>query len=107
MPIALARRLRGLSVETVLPGFDDRGPSRGGGRAPGPMLDRAGGALYRSLWERAILDGPDWVLVDSFNEWHNGTEIEPSVEEGAAYLALTRREADRFQGQSRTKPARP
>lgn len=99
-PIPRARRLRCLSVETVVPGFDDHGPSRSAGRAPGPRLDRQKGALYQALWAQAIRDRPDWVLVDSFNEWHNGTEIEPSVEEGDRYLALTRREADRFRAAS-------
>lgn len=106
-PIALARRLHGLSVETVLPGYDDRGPNKSAGRAGGLLLDRQDGTLYRALWEQAIADGPDWILINSFNEWHNGTEIEPSVEMGDKYLTLTRQEADRFRGTTPRKPVGP
>ena len=32
---------------------------------------------------------PHWILITSFNEWHEGSEIEPSVEFGAPYLEIT------------------
>ena len=41
-------------------------------------------------------DNPDWVLINSFNQWHSGTEIEPSAELGDQYLTLTREAAVRF-----------
>ena len=91
------RRFAGLSVETVIPGYDDRLPGTLP-TAPSQVAVRHAGALYGALWQQALTDGPDWVLVNSFNEWHNGTEIEPSVEMGDGYLALTRQWADRFRG---------
>jgi len=36
----------------------------------------------------AIKADPDWVLITSWNEWHEGSEIEPSWEDGDAYLKL-------------------
>lgn len=100
LPLGQARYLHSLFVETVMPGFDERRPNAAAGRPPGAVLDRQGGALYRALWEQAIQDKPDWVLINSFNEWHNGTEIEPSAEEGDRFLTLTRAEADRFKGRA-------
>ena len=32
----------------------------------------------------------DWVLITSFNEWHEGSEIEPSVEWGDRFIDSTR-----------------
>ena len=47
---------------------------------PRPVTERWNGETYRVLWQEAIAAGPDWVLITSWNEWHEGTEIEPSVE---------------------------
>jgi hypothetical protein len=48
---------------------------------------------------------PDWVLVESFNHWEIGTEIEPSVQFGDQYLKLTAEYAARFKaGQGSPAP---
>ncbi len=39
---------------------------------------------------------PDGLLITSFNEWHEGTEIEPSVEFGKLYLRYCSRIASFF-----------
>lgn len=46
--------------------------------------------LPRASWGVATASQPHWVLVTSFNEWHEVSEIEPSVEFGDQYLELTR-----------------
>ena len=104
--VALAARSGRISVESVLPGYDARRPAPPGGRPAGMIVGRRAGGLYRALWEQALQDSPDWILVNSFNQWHNGTEIEPSVEMGGRYLALTRQYAQRFKSGSPT-PAGP
>jgi len=38
-----------------------------------------GGARYSRLWRYAALSGPDSVVVDSFNGWNEGTQIEPAA----------------------------
>lgn len=69
---------------TVVPGFDNRYVD------PKPAIrDREGGRLYERFWEAAVASDPDWILVCSWNEWHEGSEIEPSVELGDAYLKKT------------------
>jgi hypothetical protein len=83
-------RSRGLRfVPNAMPGYDDT-PLRGEGRA---TLHRRRGDFYRDSWKIAskFVDREQpFLFVTSFNEWHEGTEIEPSEEYGNRYLKLTR-----------------
>ena len=56
------------------------------GSEPRPVTDRWGGETYRVLWQEAIAAAPDYVLITSWNEWHEGSEIEASVEYGSRIL---------------------
>jgi hypothetical protein len=79
---------------TVIPGYDERlVPGR-----PGMVLERKDGETYRKVWENAIAANPDWILITSFNEWYEGSEIEPSEEYGDKYLEMTAEYAARFKG---------
>jgi len=99
--VALADRRGRLATVTVIPGYDDTKI-----RKPGLAVGRSGGRLYGGLWEAAIAADPAWVLVTSFNEWHEGSEVEPSAEDGRMYLELTGRLARRFKARSRAvRPA--
>ena len=82
---SLAARLQGaLFAATVLPGYEEAVP-----RATSPRLERVDGATYRAFWALARASKPHWILITSFNEWHEGSEIEPSLEFGTQYLDLT------------------
>ena len=59
-------------------------------------MARQDGEFYRRTFQGAIDSKPDWVVITSFNEWLEGTQIEPSVRYGRQYLELTRTLADRF-----------
>ena len=86
---SLAARLQGdLFAATVLPGYQEAWF-----RMSSPVADRANGETYHAYWNIARASTPHWVLITSFNEWHEGSEIEPSVEFGSTYLALTAEEA--------------
>ena len=90
------RRMAGgkLFCATVIPGFDDTHvPGR---PPPRPTVERFGGRTYQALWDAATRHDADWVLITSFNEWHEGSEIEPSREHGTRYLDLTAAGARRF-----------
>jgi hypothetical protein len=79
---------------TVIPGYDDSvQPSR---KPPRPITDRHDGATYQVMWEEAIAANPDWILVTSWNEWHEGSEIEPSWELGDRELKTTKHFARKF-----------
>jgi uncharacterized protein YraI len=88
-------------VATVMPGYDDirvRG---------GFAQDRAGGAYYERSWQAALGSNPDWIMITSFNEWPEGSQIEPSVSYGNRYLELTAAYAGQFRAGGGTAPALP
>ena len=93
---------RKLWIATLSPGWDDR---RAGCkvdvRVPSAAHQRAreDGAFYRATFEVALASQPDWLWVNSFNEWVEGTYIEPSVTYGDRYLRLTQAFAAQFKGQ--------
>ncbi len=68
---------------TIIPGYDD---SKLGRPSPRPITDRHGGETCKILFEEAVAANPDWILITSWNEWHEGSEIEPSVEYGDGSL---------------------
>jgi glycoprotein endo-alpha-1,2-mannosidase len=70
---AAARQMSLLCAPSVGPGFDAR---RAGGSAY--VRPRRGGATYDGLWHAAIGAHPDLVTITSYNEWHEGTQIEPA-----------------------------
>lgn len=79
-----------LPAVTIVPGYNDTQI----GRPYAFDLDRRGGELYREMWKAAKASGAPWILITSFNEWHEGTEIEPSAELGDLYLRITKAETN-------------
>jgi hypothetical protein len=75
-----------ISTVTVIPGYDDRNLGR---PLPRPVTDRWAGETYRVLWQEAIAAAPDYVLITSWNEWHEGSELEPSAEYDSRILDET------------------
>jgi len=79
----------------VLPSYDDRN-LRGDSR---PILTRNDGEFYSRYWamvyEFVDIDVPI-VFVTSFNEWYEGTEIEPSTQYSTQYIDLTKSMAEKF-----------
>ncbi|MBN1344996.1 MAG: hypothetical protein JXQ73_20045 [Phycisphaerae bacterium] len=82
--IRYARPNAHIACATIVPGYDDTKI-----RKPGAALDRADGRLYDAQWKVALETQPDWILITSFNEWHEGSEIEPSAELRDKYLKAT------------------
>ncbi len=89
-----------LWAATIQPGYDDRLlPGR-----KGTVQDRANGAYYQSTIQAALQSDPDWLLVTSWNEWWENTEIEPGQLYGDQYLRLTRAAVDRWKNAAPTAP---
>ena len=93
-----------LWVATVMPGYNDLRT----GRADAFVRDRENGDFYRACWQAVIDTRPDWVIVTSFNEWVEGSQIEPAQSYGNAYIDLTREWSDRFKsGMTVPEPTLP
>lgn len=84
--------LRPLSVASLGPGYDhsnvpDREPF---------VIDREDGALFMRSWERLLRTGINRVMIETWNEYHEGTDISHSREYGRTYIELNRHYADLF-----------
>ncbi|MCB9879222.1 MAG: hypothetical protein H6835_16625 [Planctomycetes bacterium] len=78
------------TVMQIGPGYDDRA-------VPGrrtPVREREDGAFYRWSWQMALRQRPELVLLETWNELHEGTELCPTKELGRQYVELTRRYVD-------------
>jgi hypothetical protein len=73
---------------SVTPGYDDTLMRRDPQLAP--VVDRADGSWYRRQFEQALAHQPEHVLIYGWNEYFEGTTIEPTREYGLQYLELTR-----------------
>jgi hypothetical protein len=83
-----------LFVGTVSPGFDDtrlRGDRH-------PVVERGDGTRYDRTWDAARAGRPDWIVVTSWNEWYEDTQIEPGVDTGRTALDQTLTQATDFAG---------
>ena len=71
---ASARMHNLLCAPSVGPGFDAE-------RATGDtrVQDRADGKTYDRMWQGAVRAAADVVTITSYNEWHEGTQIEPAA----------------------------
>ncbi|MEZ4620466.1 MAG: endo-1,3-alpha-glucanase family glycosylhydrolase [Caldilineaceae bacterium] len=103
--VGQARQQQGtnkLWISTVMPGYNDLRIRPNGGFAK----DREGGAYYERSWQAAIASAPNWVVITSFNEWPEGSYIEPSTAFGGQYLGLTAAWSAQFKtGGPRPDPA--
>jgi glycoprotein endo-alpha-1,2-mannosidase len=63
-----------LCAPSVGPGYDAR---RGSGDRVRKL--RRHGETYDAMWRAAITSRADRVTITSFNEWHEGTQIEPAA----------------------------
>jgi hypothetical protein len=89
--VRIARQHDRISCLTVSPGFDARKAYKWD-----TQTDRLDGRTYRTYWDEAVKAKPDWIIITSWNEWAEGTEIEPSLELGNQYLQITTEFAKRF-----------
>src|SRR5262249_31207867 len=76
-------------------------------RADPRVIARNAGTVYADAWRSAIGEPfhPEWVLITSWNEWFEGSQIEPSATYGDLYLNLTRQYVTQWKGASPVPPA--
>jgi glycoprotein endo-alpha-1,2-mannosidase len=105
-------------IPSVGPGYDDERVRPWNG-ANTKQRTSTEGSYYDTEWEAAIASKSNMISITSFNEWHEGTQIEPAIpkttftgtsytykdyEGGAgggpnAYLDRTKQWVERFQQQ--------
>lgn len=91
--VAAARNTYGTAkiwVATVMPGYDDVKVRGGFAR------DREGGNYFAQSWSAAIASNPSWIVINSFNEWPEGSYIEPSVNYGDLFIGLSATYSQQF-----------
>ena len=76
-----------------MPGYNDTRI-----RSSGFARDRAEGGYFAQSWQAAIASHPNWIVINSFNEWPEGTYIEPSAAYGDQFLGLSATWSGAFKG---------
>ena len=56
----------------------------------GEVRSRREGRAYRADWQRVLAVSPELVVIDSWNDFANGTEIAPTRQYGFSYADATR-----------------
>jgi len=84
-----------LFVAAVQPGYDD---TRMTDRSRHYRNERNGGEYFRASFGGAIDANPDWIVVATYNEWFEGTQIEPDSREGRLYLEISGQYAAQYKG---------
>nr|CAB3263610.1 glycoprotein endo-alpha-1,2-mannosidase [Phallusia mammillata] len=73
---AFATQHQLLFIPSVGPGYIDTNVRPWNG---GNTKHRDNGAYYENEWQSALQVQPNFVSITSFNEWHEGTQIEPAL----------------------------
>lgn len=91
----------GFTCGGVWPGFDDRKNTSWGGDR---LMQRQNGIVYDSTWSYILSYNKPlplkFVVIETWNDWNEGTEIEPSIEDGYKYLELTIKNVNRLKGKN-------
>lgn len=103
---------RGINfIPTVGPGYNDQKIERWNREN---IRNREAGNYYERMWRAAVKVNPSIVVINSFNHWFEGTQIEPALERpgyifnddlwagprssNEAFLKLTKKWIDKFKG---------
>jgi glycoprotein endo-alpha-1,2-mannosidase len=98
---AFAREHKLLFVPSVGPGYDDLRIRPWNGRN---TRSRDGGKYYDRMFQAALDVRTEVISITSFNEWHEGTQIEPAVPKTVgdhAYQDYRPHEPDYYLGRTR------
>jgi hypothetical protein len=80
-------------------GICELGPGYDHSAVPGrtPLVrKREGGKFYEESWQKFLREPSNFVMIETWNEFHEGTDIAESREFGRQYIQLTRKHSDVF-----------
>lgn len=87
-----------IPVGLVYPGFDDTAVL-GWDLGVIRKIDISGPDFYRESWKAFhSLEGFNWVLIATFNDWNESTIIEPEVTMGHEMAIITQEQVAQFKG---------
>jgi hypothetical protein len=89
---AVKPNFAGRNVAEIGPGYDH---SAVPGRTP-LVVPREGGKFYERAWRKVLRRSPRIVILETWNEFHEGTSLAESREHGRFYIELTRKYVDQF-----------
>jgi hypothetical protein len=90
----------GTGIASVGPGYDERkldGPGRSGRYA-----DRENGQFYERNFAAALNSGRRLIVLETWNEFHEASDLADSVQYGRTYINVTRRLTDQFRAKYRS-----
>lgn len=70
----------------LMPGFDD--DAWRPGNVPAPSAPRNNGQAWSDQLDAALAAKPRFLFIQAWNEWHEGSQIEPSTLYSEPYLYL-------------------
>jgi hypothetical protein len=95
---------RNSSIGEIGPGYDH---SAVPGRTP-LVRERENGKFYEECWLKFLRRPSNFIMIETWNEFHEGTDIADSKEYGRQYIELTRKYSDLFKkGWKPTTPKGP
>ena len=75
------------------------------------IVERLDGKTYVDRWAKVLRLSPErrpWIVhVETWNEWHEGTDVAHSREYGRQYIVLTRLFADMWHAKTNLRPLSP
>ena len=74
-------------IASIGPGYDDHAVED---RLPPTIADRKNGETYKQGFAVAIQCGTPWLAIETWNEYHEGTEIAESLQYGRQYIELSK-----------------
>lgn len=86
-------------AESLTPAFDDVSVWAWNlGHGPRKIDGGENGELYEYKWQSAIKNKSPMVVIPTWDDWGEGTTIEPSLDYGVTYLELTKKYAAQYKG---------
>lgn len=84
----------------VWPGFNDSGVCGWG--SGDRIIEDTADELYDITWGYVLKHEPEWVSITTWNDWNEGSNIEPGVKRGSKYLEMTARYISEYKGSKNT-----